>query len=144
MGVSTYRPEDVTISWNGIPIDGVAPDTFISASRNTEAYRLVVGSGGSGARSSSGDKSGTVTITLLQTSVANAALTAAALLDEQTGDGIGPLAIVDLSGQDVIKAETAWIQKRPDAEFGNTIGNREWVLETDNLEILLAGNPIPA
>ena len=139
----TYMPTKVTVAWNGIPISGYAPDTFIEAERNNDAFNLVVGSGGEGARAGSGDKSGIVTLTLLQTSATNAALTAAALLDENSGDGIGPLAVVDLSGQDVVKAEKAWIRKRPNAAYANTIQNREWVFETANLEILVAGNVRP-
>lgn len=137
--VDTFRFEDVTAVWNGVPIEGFAPDTAIEATRTTEAYRRVTGSGGASARASSGDRGGTVTFTLLQTSKTNAALTAFAVLDEQNGDGVGPLLIKDLGGNDVILAEAAWIQKRPDAMYGNTVQNRVWVLEADNLEILVGG-----
>lgn len=138
--VDTYLPSQVTVVWNGIPIDGFAPDTFVEVARNNPAFNLTIGSGGAGARAGSSDKSGTVSVTLLQTSATNALLSAQAAIDEQTGDGVGKLAVTDLSGQDLHLAEQAWIQKRPDSAYGNTINNRVWVFETDNLEMLVAGN----
>lgn len=142
MPVESMRPQDHVVVWNGIPITGFAPGTFIEWARNTESYRLVVGSDGTGARAASADRSGTVTVTLKQTSPVNGALSAAAVLDERTGDGVGTLSVKDLSGLDVIAAASAWIRKPPDGEISNEITSRQWVFETDNLEILLGGNPI--
>lgn len=136
----TYRSIDVTVSFNGIPLSGFDEGEFILAERNEQAYTLKVGSGGEAARAASGNKSGTITVTLMATSKTNAALTAIAVLDEQTGDGVGMFSMVDLSGQDVVKADEAWIQKRPAAGKSNEVGSRVWVFETGNLDILVAGN----
>ncbi len=142
MPVPTKRPSDLIMVWNGIPITDYAPGTYIEWARNADAFALTVGSGGSAARAASSDRSGTVTVTLLQTSPVNAALSAAAVLDETTGDGVGPLLIKDLSGADVVSAESAWIRKQPDGEESNEVTNRVWVFESDALIINLGGNPI--
>lgn len=142
MPIETLRPQDYTVVFNGVPISGFMPGTFIEWSRNTESFRQIVGSDGSGARAASADRSGTVTLTLKQTSPSNGPLSGFASLDENTGDGVGPLAIKDLGGLDAIAAATAWIQKPADGEVSNEITGRQWIFETDNLEIFLGGNPI--
>lgn len=140
MSVKTYNPADVTIIFAGIPVGGFADGTFVTVARDNPSFTSLTGSDGEGARSKSNDKSGTVTITLLQTSESNDALSAVALLDENTGDGVAPLMVVDKSGRTICAAETAWIEKPADAEFAREISNREWVLKTDNLQMGIGGN----
>jgi len=142
MPISTKRPQDVTVVWNGIPISGFASGTYVEFGRNSDAFALTVGSDGNAARAATADRSGFVRITLLQTSPSNAALSAAAALDEASGDGVGALLVKDLGGADLIAAASAWVKKMPDGEESNEITNRVWELETDNLEIFLGGNPI--
>jgi len=140
MTVATYQPDFVTVAFQGVPITGFAPDTFVSATRNNDSFNIRVGAGGDATRAKSGDKSGRVTITLLGSSASNAALSAISKLDEQTGAGVGALLVKDLSGADVITAGTAWIVKPPNIEKGTEETNREWVFETDNLEMVAGGN----
>jgi hypothetical protein len=142
MPTNTFRPQDVTVAFNGVPISGFADGTFVAWARNSQAYNIRVGSQGEGGRAGSGDKSGTITLTLLATSPVNGVLSALAAEDENTGNGIGLLAVKDLSGATVILAESAWVQKRPDGELSNEVTAREWVFETDVLEIFDGGNPI--
>jgi hypothetical protein len=141
MGVNTYRPADVTLVFNGIPITGFMDGTFITAEKNNDAFALNVGSTGTGARAQTQDESGTVVFVLQQTAEANAALSALHELDKASGDGVGALACKDLSGVDTIGAETAWIRKVANMEYGNEISGREWTIETDNLVMIPGGNP---
>jgi hypothetical protein len=142
MPANTFRPQEVTVSFAGIPISGFAPGTFVQWERNNDAYRLAVGSDGGAGRAASADLSGTITVTLLQTAEVNAVLEALAAADELTGDGVGILLVNDLSGTTVISAASAWIRKRAPGEFSNEVTNREWVFETDRLEVIGGGNPI--
>lgn len=142
MPANTFRFADVTVAFNGVPISGFAPGTAIAWARNNDSYRIAVGSGGEAGRASSGDKSGRVTLTLLQTSPVNGVLSALAAADEASGDGVGILLIKDLSGLTIISAASAWVVKPPDGEMSNEVTNREWVFETDELLILDGGNPI--
>jgi len=138
---ATYNPKKVIVAWGPIIMEGFADGTFIEAARNNPSVNLAVGSTGDACRAISNDKSGTVTVTLLQSSLTNALLTAQSLLDEQSGDGVLPLLIKDLSGVDLVKAESAWLQQPANATYARETENREWVLETDNLLILTGGIP---
>ncbi len=140
MSVKTYDPKAVEIIFAGIPIEGFADGTFITVTRDNPSFNSLVGSDGEGARALTNDKSGTVTLTLLQTSVTNAALSAVINLDENTGDGVAPLLIKDNSGTTLSSAETAWLEKPADVEYGREIANREWTIKTDSLEIVHGGN----
>lgn len=140
MTISTYQPDFVTVAFQGVPITGFAPGSFINAVRNNDSWNISVGSGGDATRAKSGDRSGRVTLTLLGSSASNAALSAIAALDERLGSGVGALLVKDLSGADVIVAGTAWIVKPPDLEKSNEETNREWIFETDVLEITAGGN----
>lgn len=141
MTVKTYQPDLVAFSFRGVPITGFAPGTFISAARNNDSWAINVGSGGDATRTKTGDKSGRITLTLLAESESNAYLDSQEKLDQLSGTGLGPILVKDLSGGDTITAGTAWIVKPPDQEKANEGSNREWMFETDNLEIINAGIP---
>jgi hypothetical protein len=140
MSVKSYDPAKVTITFAGIIVEGYAKGTFVLAARNNPSFNLKVGSSGEGARAKSNDRSGTVTLTLQQSSASNDLLSAQAALDEASGDGIGSLLVKDLSGTTLCSAETAWIQKPTDVECSDEISDRQWVLETDILNIFAGGN----
>lgn len=142
MAMHTYDPAQVTIIFAGIPISGRGEATFLSVERNEDAWALQVGADGEATRAKSNNRSGRATVTLIQSSAANDALSALANTDEQTpgGDGIGPLLIKDLSGRTLVAAETAWLVKQATAEFARESSEREWIIESDNMEILVGGN----
>lgn len=101
---------------------------------------MAVGSDGEGARAKSNDKSAEITLTLMQSSASNDLLSSLSRADELTGDGVGPLLVVDRSGRTLIEAATCWIQKPADGEFGREIANREWMIATDSAELFHGGN----
>lgn len=142
MALHTYDPSQVTIIFAGIPVSGFAEGTFVSAERNEDSWALQVGADGEATRAKSNNRSGRVTFTLIQSSITNDALSALHAVDENTpgGDGIGPLLVKDLSGRTIIAAETAWIAKPATVEFGREASEREWIIETDRLEVFAGGN----
>jgi hypothetical protein len=140
MAAKTYDPSQVAIIVGGYNITGFADGSFITVARNADAFALYVGTDGEGTRAKSNNKSGRITITLAQSSDSNAILSGIATLDELSNNGIVPLLIKDNSGLSLYAAETAWIVKTPDSEFGREVGSREWILETDNLSAFVAGN----
>jgi hypothetical protein len=140
MAVKTYNPVDVAVVVAAIPISGFADGTFIIAARDNPAFTKGSGADGEGWRAKSNDRTGTVTLTLLQTSVSNDALSALAALDEASGDGVGPLLVKDNSGRTLIAAETCWVEKIADSEFAREVTNREWVIHTDRLNVFVGGN----
>lgn len=140
MSVKTYNPADVLIIFAGVPIEGFADGTFITVARDNPSWNKNIGSDGEGVRAKSNDKGGTITLTLMQSSVSNDALSALALVDEASGNGVGPFLMKDNSGRTLCGAETAWIQKPADAEFAREATTREWVFETDLLDMFIGGN----
>lgn len=137
----TYDPKKVLTTFGPVLFSGFADGTFINAVRNNPGVNLGVGSTGDAARAISNDKSGIVTITLLQSSAVNGLMSAIEKADQENGDGVLPLFIKDLKGLDLVKAGTAWIQKLADYNRGRVIadGNVVWVLETDDLDIFQGG-----
>jgi len=142
MGVEVYDPKSVVLAFGPILVSGYADGTFISVERNEDSFALMVGSDGEACRAKSNNKSGRVTVTLLQSSLTNDLLAAQAILDERSpsGDGIAPLLCKDVSGRGLFTAETAWIVKPSTASYGREVENREWVFETNELIMFAGGN----
>ena len=136
----TYNPAQVVVIFNGHEISGYADGSFVTVARDEDAFSLVVGSSGEGVRSKMNNKSGTITVTLLQSSGSNAFLSGFAELDELSAGGQGPLLIKDNSGDSLHVCESAWIQKLPDSEYAREAGSREWTFRTDNLVSHVGGN----
>lgn len=139
MSTKTYDPDKVIVTFLGIPMSGYADGTFISVERNEDAFALTVGADGETARTRNQNRSGTITLTLMQSSSSNDTLSAAAAADELTGLGIGALAIKDAFGTTLCIAPNAWIKKMPTTEFGKELANREWVFETDYVQMIVGG-----
>jgi hypothetical protein len=137
--MQTYDPDDIIMNFDGSDIDGLAKGVFVKASRNEESASLSVGSGGEGTLVINRNKSGKVTFTVKQGSAANDILSAKAALLEAKAGGIGPLIIKHRGGSTLLTAVNAWVTKPADVEYSNEDTTREWVLETDNLNIFVGG-----
>lgn len=134
-----YDPAGIVMTIGNYIIEGYASGTFVSAERNEDSFTLSVGVDGEAARAKSNNRSGRVTFTLLQTSSSNDALTTLYIADEAAGNGVGPLLVKDLNGTTLCAAETAWVMKPATIEFGQEIGEREWVIETGYLVLKPGG-----
>lgn len=132
----SYDPTEVTLSFNGLTIDGYAADTFIKVSRNQDGWTYQPSNSGRGARSRNPDKSGRFEFTLLAASPSNGLLSAIADADEDSGLGVGEVQIKD-RGTLTAKcaAQNGWIVKRPDWERGKEVGNITWIIESDEVSI---------
>ena len=128
MSVRTFDPAQVVLTVGGVPIGGYADGTFISVERNEDTFTPVSGADGVVSRAKSNNKTGTITVTLAQTSPSNDVLSGFAVADELTNTGIVPVLCKDNSGRSVHFSALGWIQKPPTAEYGKEISNREWVL----------------
>jgi hypothetical protein len=142
MALGTYDPAQVALIAVGVPVTGFAPGTFIVAERNEDSFNLTIGSDGEGCRTRTNNKSGRITFTLQQSSVTNVLLSAALLLDENTpaGDGILPSGVKDNTGTTLVFAELSWLVKPSNVEYSNEATTREWIIETDNLQMGVGGN----
>lgn len=140
MGAKHYDPAQVKVTFGGHVVQGYADGTFVEVARNEQSFSLQVGTDGEGTRSKTNNKSGTVTLTLMQSSQSNDVLSGFSLADELSSAGVFPLSVVDKSGKTIVAAETAWIQKPADVEFSREATSRQWVFETDNLIMNIGGN----
>lgn len=141
--LKTYDPKAVAISWVGININsGIAPDTFLTVSRDEDSFFKTIGADGTAARTRNANRSGTIEITLMQNSEINKTLMAAALLDEEGGtDQLGTISIVDPAdptGTMLMTALNCWVKKIPDIEYAKEYGTRTWMFDCANLSIASA------
>jgi hypothetical protein len=142
MAVKTYDPKRLMITFAGAAIEGFADGTFLTVERRNPSFNLMVGADGEGARARSNDNSGTITLSLIQTSKSNTLLSAFSALDEASGNGVAPFFVKDLNSDTLLVAATAWVSKPANAEFGKEISNREWTLETDNITLFNGGQDV--
>lgn len=140
MAVKTYDPKLVSVIVGGKIMSGFADGTFVMVERNEAAYALKVGVDGEGTRAKSNNRSGKITITLMNSSASNDALSAFAAADELSNTGAVPAMVKDNSGRTLCACETAWVQKVANAEFAKEANARTWILETDALNMFVGGN----
>jgi len=138
--IRTYAADEVRIVVGGAPITGLADGTFVSVSRDEQAYNKVTGADGTTSRAKTANRAGTITLTLQQTSPANDVLSGYMIADEQDNSGVVPVLVKDGSGRTVVSAASAYVQQAPDADFSKDIEEREWVLECAGIDMFVGGN----
>lgn len=140
MAIRTYDPKQVIVTIGGVPMSGYADGTFLLIDRDENAFTKVTGADGVTTRVKSNNRSGTMTLTLKQSSASNDVLSGFAALDELANSGVVPILIKDLSGNSIYFSATGWIQKYPASEFGKEINNREWVLDLVDVDVFVGSN----
>lgn len=135
--MDTYNPKKLLVTFNGVPLGGFADGTFLNIERTGDSYTKVTGAGGETARAKSNDRSGTTTLTLMQSSPSNDVLSAAMVLDELSDSGAGALMIKELDGSTVIFSGSAWIRKPPAVVYSKGIENREWVFDMADQDVFV-------
>ena len=128
--VKTYDPKKVKVLFGSLILTGVDEGTFINVETQGDGISAIVGCDQEIVRSI--DPSSVlkqVTVTLLQSSSSNAALSLIQDADNQNGAGLLSLTIKDLSGDSVMVSDQAWIVKKPNFQRGKSAsdGKCEWV-----------------
>jgi hypothetical protein len=127
--MKNYDPAQYIITFGNICLTaGFAPDTFATFEPADKLVTTTVGAAGEVVRSFSRNKTGTLTVRILQSSVINDLLSAVAAEDQLTKTGVRPLQVKDLNGTTVHTAADAWIEDRPHEERAAVAGQNEWVL----------------
>lgn len=140
VGVKTFDPKMVVITFGVIPISGYAEGTFVSVKRSGDAFGKSKGAGGDVERINRNQGDFEVRLTLQQTSPVNKELSAALAADIATNAGIFPLTIKDLLGETLFFAPQAWIRVDPEWEDGDDLNSREWTFDTGIGANLVGGN----
>ena len=132
-----YSPKDVVCSWNGIAIEGFAPDSFLRLQRTSPLITPVVGAGGQVALTRNADKTGTIEIELMQTSLSNQILSAiqAKQDDMELEEDISSnFVIYDPSGSVMATGINAWLQELPQVELGRDQNSKTWIFGCERLD----------
>lgn len=132
--VKTYDAKSVVITWGGVQLTGYPEGTFIAISKSADNVMRKVGADGDVSRSINSDKTYDITLTLEGTSASNDYISGIRLLDDKTGKGVLPFLMQDLSGSTLFFAESAWVSKDADVEFGNEISENAWAFQTGQVE----------
>lgn len=131
----SYDPERTITTWAGILFQGVMDSEFLNAEHQEDAVSLHVGAQGFATFVENSNKSGIVTVTLAQTSITNAQLTAAFLARLK-----GPLLIEELDTAASASAAEVRIQKMPALKRGKDLSGVEWKLLVPKLLITQGGS----
>lgn len=132
-----YSPKDVVCSWNGIAIEGFAPDSFLRLQRTSPLVTPVVGAGGQVALTRNADKTGTIEIELMQTSLSNQMLSAIQAKQdnmELEEDISSNFVIYDPSGSVLATGINAWLQELPQIELGRDQNSKTWIFGCEKLD----------
>jgi len=134
-----YDPEDYSVIFNGVPIEGFAEDDCIDIEFDSDGYQDQVGADGRVVRYKSNDQRASITFTLMATSPSNKLLSAMYNSDIKApnGIGVGPILIRDTRGVTLFAGTQAWIQKMPKSTLGQKLGNREWKIRVAKLEAVV-------
>jgi hypothetical protein len=138
-GFRTYDPKAYVVSIGALILGGFAPDKWLSAKRKTALFTSTAGASGEVARSKMNDARGEIEFTTLASSATNDVLSALVLLDDESGQGVGPFQLADLNGTTLLHAPNAWIVGYPDTELAKEIGEVPWKIECDVLAIFRGG-----
>lgn len=136
----TLDPLAIIVSFGSANIAGFMEGTYVEASRDKDAFTKKVGATGDVARIRQRDISGSIKLTLMQTSPSNTVLANYALSGENFGiplpaiqPDVFPFMITDLLGSTVLHAPSAWIRKFTNVTYGTDLLGREWIFDCDSL-----------
>lgn len=124
----TLDPGAVDFIYGPVKLKGFAKGSMIKIAQTEDSFNLIVGTDGEAARSLNYNDVTIVTASLLQTALANGALSGLHSLDKLSGGGaIQPLLIRDRSsaGQ-MFACSSAWIVKPADQDWDAQATNRDW------------------
>lgn len=136
----TYSPKKVQIIVADQILTGIAKGSFVVVEKKEDDFTTEIGSDGEGARTQSADESGSITITLMQTSASNDILNALRDADKASGASVFGLMVKDGSGRSIYTAAEAWIRKVPNSEFSDQKTERAWIIDSAILIHHTAGN----
>lgn len=139
-GVFTYDPKSVIVTIGGVPMSGFSEGTFLTVARNEQTWNTVVGADGLVTRGKTNNFSGTMTLTLKQSSPSNDVLSGFIISDELANSTILPILVKDLSGNSTYFAAQGWIQEWPESTFDKAITDRSWVLSLATLDLFVGSN----
>lgn len=140
--LTTYDFDQVSLIVGGWPVDGYAEGTGIELAQENPIFTHKNGIDGLVARSKILKRTAKLTITLMAGSQTNDTFGALALLDMETPNGAGvvAMALKDNSGRSLYTAPQCWISELPTVGYSEEMGERVWVISIAKLVRVDAGN----
>lgn len=118
---TVYDPKKVTVIYDGMVITGFADDTMIEAEKNEDNITPYVGVLGEVSIAINADNTGTVTMSL-----ANTSPFIKILADKARANTIAPLSIIDMNQNGVnVGGTEAIIIKAPNVTIGKEVESQE-------------------
>jgi hypothetical protein len=130
MALPVYSSKDVSIAWSGQRLDGLAPDSFVTFSLNSDLTDEEVGADGFVSISRLPDNTGTCTLSFQQNSISNLVLSGVMAAQQNSPTFVvGSLTVVDPSGSVLALLVNAHIKTAPEIALGSsaTGATRDWV-----------------
>ena len=141
MSMALYSPEDVTIMLGGIyQIEGLLEGSFLSITKDEETYKTLVSTDGLVSRVFNASPTYTIKLTLMSVADDNSTLCMLMTVDTKTYSAPVPLFIKDGNGTSMFYSPSVWIEKAPEAIFGEGVEGREWVLRASTGTHVIGGN----
>jgi hypothetical protein len=140
--VSTYDPTKLTVIVGGVIVSGFIDGDFITAKRDEDLYMKRVGADGHVARSRNANKSGTIEITLLQSSPAVNEIAALVALDNFLFDGdiLIPISVLSPgTNAELVASTQSWLKTPPEMVFSKEVGDRKFIFDCADLKMSLGG-----
>jgi hypothetical protein len=130
MTTKTYDPLRNVLTIGDIQAQGFADGTSITIN-TPPGFSKKVGIDGEVTRTRLHDRSGTLTLVLMQTSATNQELSALYDQDRRrvNGGGVVPLQFTDLDGATLFESAKSWIADDPDFGVDLEAQTRTWVIE---------------
>jgi len=125
--LNTFDPKDLIITLAGAKIKGYA-ETMVAISRPDPMWNSQVGAEGDTMRVKTNNRTTDVTITLQQSSPSINVMSDIATRDYDNSDSAFHLKI-DYNGKMLLQANSCYIEKKPDATWGNTPQDREFLIK---------------
>lgn len=126
----TYNLAQCVFNINGVPLEGFGDGDAVTVAPNDDLWSDQVGADGEVTRSRTNDLSGTMTVTLMSTSLSNDVLNQflQLILAGAPGDKFSVF-IKDLNSGDQVVAAQAYLMRDPDMAFGKEASTREWTIK---------------
>jgi len=141
--LKTFDPNLYDLVFAGIRLnEGTADGQHIQVEFNSAGFTKKIGADGTVTRARMADRSGSVTVSLMQTSSINDSLSGIHLADRNAvnGQGVGALLLQDRNGTTVLTASKAWIADDPNVTIDLEATTRDWVIDFADGVMFHGGN----
>jgi len=138
--LSVYSAREVVVAWGLVNMEGFSSDNILSMEYNSDLTSETVSADGKLATAITPDRTGTVTVEIMQTSKTNMVLSGILAHQnnlEDTSDIVkADFAVADPSGSVLAVARNAYIKKAPSIGLGVEQSTYEWTFCCEKLEFL--------